>query len=69
MPRTPCQTFARWVGGDNERGWIKRFSQERRLGAYLSVVTTGSIRAGDAVTIVHVPETTDTVVSVYSDPA
>jgi MOSC domain-containing protein YiiM len=68
MPRTPCQTFARWVGGDDERGWVKRFSQERRLGAYLSVVKTGSIRAGDAVTIVHVPETTDTVVSVYSDP-
>jgi MOSC domain-containing protein YiiM len=68
MPRTPCQTFARWVGGDDERGWVKRFSNERRLGAYLSVVRTGTIRAGDEVTVVHVPETTDTVVSVYSDP-
>ena len=29
MPRTPCQTFARWVGasvgGGAERGWVKRF--------------------------------------------
>ncbi|RYJ06648.1 MAG: MOSC domain-containing protein, partial [Actinomycetales bacterium] len=21
-PRTPCQTFARWVGGDDTRGWV-----------------------------------------------
>jgi MOSC domain-containing protein YiiM len=68
MPRTPCQTFARWVGGDDERGWVKRFSDERRLGAYLSVVKTGTIRAGDAVSVVHRPDTTDTVVSVYSFP-
>src|SRR6187402_1081843 len=26
MPRTPCGTFARWVGGDDERGWVKRFA-------------------------------------------
>jgi MOSC domain-containing protein YiiM len=64
-PRTPCQTFARWVGGDEERGWVKRFSEARRLGAYLSVVHTGSIRAGDAVTVVHTPDTADTVLSVY----
>jgi MOSC domain-containing protein YiiM len=69
MPRTPCQTFARWVGGDDERGWVKRFSTERRLGAYLRVVHTGTIRAGDTVTVIHVPESTDTIVSVYSDPA
>jgi len=68
-PRTPCQTFARWVGGDDERGWVKRFSQERRLGAYLRVVKTGSVNAGDPISVVFVPETTDTVVSVYSDPA
>jgi MOSC domain-containing protein YiiM len=69
MPRTPCQTFARWVGGDDERGWVKRFSLERRLGAYLRVITTGSVKAGDPITVVFVPESTDTVVSVYSDPA
>lgn len=67
-PRTPCQTFARWVGGDDERGWVKRFSNARRLGAYLRVIHTGSISAGDEVTVVHTPETTDTVLSVYRAP-
>lgn len=67
-PRTPCQTFARWVGGEDERGWVKRFSNARRLGAYLSVVRTGSIRAGDEVTVVHTPDTADTVLTVYRAP-
>lgn len=68
MPRTPCQTFARWVGGEHERGWVRRFSDERRLGAYLSVVKPGTIHAGDAVSVVHLPETTDTVISIYRAP-
>ena len=67
-PRTPCQTFARWVGGEDERGWVKRFSNARRLGAYFSVIHTGSISAGDELTVVHIPETTDTVLSVYRAP-
>lgn len=46
MPRTPCQTFARWVGGEDERGWVRRFSDARRLGPYLRVVQTGRIAAG-----------------------
>ena len=68
MPRTPCQTFARWVGGDDERGWVKRFSDERRLGAYLRVLRTGSIRAGDEIVVAHTPQTLDTVLSVYRAP-
>ena len=67
-PRTPCQTFARWVGGEEERGWVKRFSNERRLGAYLRVVHTGIIGAGDQVSVVRTPETMDTVLSVYRAP-
>src|SRR3546814_3146786 len=35
MPRTPCATFARWVGGANQRGWVRRFAHERRLGPSL----------------------------------
>jgi MOSC domain-containing protein YiiM len=54
--RIPCQTFARWVGGEHEKGWVKRFFDEKRLGAYLRVLKTGTIAAGDAVTIVSVPE-------------
>src|SRR5450830_1747266 len=55
MPRSPCATFARWVGGADERGWVKRFAAERRLGAYLRVVTTGTIEAGDAIEVEAAP--------------
>lgn len=68
MPRTPCQTFARWVGGDDERGWVKRFSRERRLGAYLRVVTTGTISAGDPITVVHRPDGAPSILDIYRGP-
>ena len=64
MPRTPCQTFARWVGGAEEKGWVKRFSDERRLGPYLRVTKTGTIAAGDPVTVVSVPDA-PTIIEVY----
>ena len=63
--RDPCQTFARWVGGSDEQGWVKRFASERRLGAYLRVLKTGTIAAGDPVTIVSVPEGVPTVAEAY----
>lgn len=72
MPRTPCQTFARWVGEFDltvERGWVKRFSAERRLGPYLRVVRTGRVSAGDAVTVTHVPEGAPGLYDSYVDPA
>lgn len=68
MPRTPCQTFARWVGGDDERGWVKRFSDERRLGAYLRVVRKGKVQAGDEVVVVHRPEGAPTILDIYRGP-
>jgi MOSC domain-containing protein YiiM len=52
MPRTPCATFARRLG---ERGWVRRFQQEGRPGAYLSVVTTGDVAAGDELRVVSRP--------------
>jgi MOSC domain-containing protein YiiM len=52
-PRIPCSTFRGQMG---ERGWLKRFTAEGKPGAYLSVVTPGSIRSGDTVQIVHRPE-------------
>lgn len=52
MPRQPCQTFARWVGGRDARGWVKRFTVAGRPGAYLRVVSTGTVCAGDAITTV-----------------
>jgi MOSC domain-containing protein YiiM len=51
-PRIPCRTFAGWLA---EAGWIKRFTQAARSGAYLRVIQPGEIRTGDPVTIVHRP--------------
>lgn len=50
MPRQPCQTFARWVGGPDARGWVKRFTAAGRPGAYLRVISTGKVCAGDPIT-------------------
>lgn len=52
-PRIPCSTFRGWVG---EVGWLKVFTQAARPGAYLAVVTPGSIEAGQAINVVHRPE-------------
>lgn len=68
-PRSPCQTFARWVGGADQRGWVKRFSAERRLGPYLRVVTSGSIGAGDEIVVVSRPEGAPGLLDAYRDPA
>ena len=51
-PRIPCATFAARMG---ERGWVKRFSDVGRTGAYLSVVTGGMVRPGDAIEVVTRP--------------
>ena len=51
--RIPCSTFRGWVG---ERGWLKTFTADARPGAYLSVVTPGTIRGGDEITVLHRPE-------------
>ncbi|MFJ2089883.1 MOSC domain-containing protein [Streptomyces sp. NPDC087901] len=50
--RIPCRTFA---GHVDEEHWVKRFTQAAVPGAYLRVITPGSIRAGDPVEIVHRP--------------
>jgi len=68
MPRTPCQTFARRVGGDVERGWVKRFSAARRLGPYLRVVKTGKVQAGDEIVVLHRPEGAPSILDIYSGP-
>lgn len=52
-PRIPCATFRGWMG---EKGWAKMFTAEGRSGTYLSVVTPGLIRTGDAVEVVYRPD-------------
>ncbi|MET7700733.1 MOSC domain-containing protein [Streptomyces sp. NPDC005485] len=51
--RIPCATFQGWLERD---GWIKRFMQAARPGAYLRVIERGDIRAADPVEIVHRPD-------------
>lgn len=51
-PRIPCATFAARMG---ERGWVRRFSEVGRTGAYLSIVTPGEVRTGDPVVVVSRP--------------
>ena len=68
MPRTPCQTFARWVGGAEQRGWVKRFSAERRLGPYLRVLRNGFVQAGDPIEVISKPEGALGLLDSYLDP-
>jgi MOSC domain-containing protein YiiM len=53
VPRIPCRNFAGWLG---ERGWVKTFTARAVPGAYLRVVTPGTVRAGDPVTVMHRPD-------------
>jgi MOSC domain-containing protein YiiM len=52
-PRIPCSTFRGTMG---VKGWLKIVTAAGRPGAYLSIVTAGSIRAGDEIQIVHRPD-------------
>ncbi|WP_326593607.1 MOSC domain-containing protein [Streptomyces sp. NBC_01294] len=51
--RIPCRTFQGVLG---ESGWVRRFTQEARPGAYLRVIEEGSVSPGDPVEIVHRPD-------------
>ncbi|TDD66176.1 MOSC domain-containing protein [Actinomadura darangshiensis] len=51
--RIPCGTFQGWL---DRTGWIKRFTQAAKPGAYFRVITEGRIHAGDPVEIVHRPD-------------
>lgn len=68
MPRTPCQTFARRIGGAEARGWVRRFSDARRLGPYLKVLRSGRVAAGDEIVIEYRPEGAPTILDVYRAP-
>ncbi|MEV0250369.1 MOSC domain-containing protein [Nocardia sp. NPDC050712] len=61
-PRVPCAVFQHWSG---EEHWVKRFALRSDTGAYLRVLTAGSIGAGDEVRVVHVPEHGITVRDVF----
>jgi MOSC domain-containing protein YiiM len=56
--RIPCSVFRNWTG---ETGWVKRFAQAGRPGAYLRVLEEGDVAAGDEVTVLSRPEIRVTV--------
>jgi MOSC domain-containing protein YiiM len=68
-PRRPCQTFAHWaastLGEGMDRGWVKRFQQAERPGAYLQVVKPGTVSAGDPIEIVFRPDDAPTIAEVF----
>ncbi len=49
-PRIPCGTFQGWLG---EQGWVARFNDRAKPGAYLRVVEPGPVAAGDAIEVVR----------------
>jgi MOSC domain-containing protein YiiM len=50
--RIPCRTFAGWLG---EKGWVRRFTQAARTGAFLRIIEPGQVRPGDPIDVVHRP--------------
>ena len=52
-PRIPCKTFQGWM---DEPHWIKRFTERGAPGAYLRVVSPGTVGAGDRVTVRSRPD-------------
>jgi MOSC domain-containing protein YiiM len=57
-PRIPCVTFQSWM---DEPHWVKRFAAARRPGAYLRVLTEGTVAAGDDMAMLDRPDRAVTV--------
>ena len=53
IPRSPCATFAGWI---NEKGFLKSFTNHGDCGAYLRIITPGTITAGDGMELVGKPD-------------
>jgi MOSC domain-containing protein YiiM len=51
-PRIPCETFKAWTGEDQ---WVRRFAAAGRPGAYLRVLTEGTVSAGDDIEMLSRP--------------
>lgn len=64
-PRVPCAAFQRRMG---EPQWVKRFTDAGRVGTYLRVIRTGTIRAGDHIHRLYVPKHGITIGRWFSDP-
>jgi MOSC domain-containing protein YiiM len=69
-PRTPCRTFAAFLRLNH---WIKTFTAAGKPGAYLRVISPGTVRAGDEITVADRPDHDVTIELVFrarmSEPA
>jgi MOSC domain-containing protein YiiM len=61
-PRIPCRTFQGWM---DEPHWVKRFTAHGAPGAYLRILTPGTVGAGDAIDVVDRPEHGMTIGDVF----
>lgn len=61
-PRTPCRTFEAWL---ELPGWIGTFTAAAIPGAYLRVLSPGTVRAGDEIVVTDRPENGVTVQTVF----
>ncbi|WP_082129494.1 MOSC domain-containing protein [Mycobacterium haemophilum] len=61
-PRIPCRTFQEFL---NVSQWIKTFTQARKPGAYLRVISPATVRVGDMITIDYRPNHDVTVELVF----
>jgi MOSC domain-containing protein YiiM len=52
-PRIPCNTFQGWM---DEPHWVRRFTEHGAPGAYLRVVSPGTVGAGDRVSVLIRPD-------------
>src|SRR4051794_32158534 len=65
--RIPCSVFKGWLGrsGYDDAQWVRRFTAEARPGPYLRVLETGTLQAGDAIVVEHVPDHEVTVSTMF----
>jgi MOSC domain-containing protein YiiM len=61
-PRTPCRTFSAFLDLPH---WIKTFTKAAKPGAYLRVLSPGTVRAGDEISVEHRPDHDVTVELVF----
>jgi len=62
-PRIPCITFQDRM---QLKGWVKRFHQAGRPGAYLKVLQAGTIGAGDPIEILSRPDHEVTIADMFA---
>jgi MOSC domain-containing protein YiiM len=61
-PRIPCRTFQGWM---SESQWVKRFTVHGAPGAYLRILSPGTVGAGDPIDVVARPEHGVTIGDVF----